>query len=168
MTAKPFVDTNVLLYAYDRQAGERRARAATLLRALWQRGGGMLSTQVLKEFFVNVTRKIDPPLAPAKARVVIGDYCTWQVEQTGCDTVLHATELQERYALSFWDALIVAAAAQGGADTLLSEDLNAGQVIAGVRVVNPFADDDPAVRALLGVGVGVSEPAAAGYGRSDP
>lgn len=166
MNAKPFVDTNLLLYAYDRQAGERRARAAALLRALWQRGGGMLSTQVLNEFFVNVTRKIDPPLAPAKARVVIGDYCTWQVEQTGCDTVLHATELQARYRLSFWDALIVAAAAQGGAATLLSDDLNAGQVIAGVRVVNPFADDDPTMRALLGTGIG--EPPAAGCGPGSP
>lgn len=162
MTAKPFVDTNILLYAYDRGAQERRLTAAALVSALWRRGGGILSTQVLQEFYVNVTRKIATPLPSAKAWSVVEHYCTWQVEQNGCDTVLHATQIQQRYQLSFWDALIIAAAAQGGADTLLSEDLNPGQIIAGVRVVNPFAPDDPSIRTLLDTGVGEVSGAACG------
>jgi predicted nucleic acid-binding protein len=83
------------------------------------------------------------------------------VERNDCATVLRATEIQQRHQLSFWDALIVAAAAQGGAEMLLSEVLNPGQVIAGVRTVNPFSMDDPDVRALLGNRV--EEPGAAGY-----
>jgi predicted nucleic acid-binding protein len=76
--------------------------------------------------------------------------------------VLHATQIQDRHQLSFWDALIIAAAAQGGADTLLSEDLNPGQIIAGVRVVNPFAPDDPSIRALLDTAVGAAAGTAYG------
>ncbi len=156
MSAKPFLDTNVLLYAYDRQAEPRRSTAAALLRALWQGGGGILSTQVLQEFYVNVTRKIPSPLPPASARAIVDHYCTWQVERNDCDTVLRAAEIQQRHQLSFWDALIVAAAAQGAAETLLSEDLNSGQVIAGVRIVNPFRTNDPDVCALLGHATGES------------
>lgn len=150
---KPFVDTNVLIYAYDRSAGERHQSAAMLLRTLWQRGGGVISTQVLHEFYVNVTRKIPQPLSPVVARGLIDSYCVWQVQSTTCEGALLAADVAERHRLSFWDAAIIVAAMQGGAALLLSEDLNAGQIIEGVRVVNPFDDHDPWLRQLLADGV---------------
>jgi predicted nucleic acid-binding protein len=147
---KPFVDTNVLIYAYDRTAGARHQAASALMRALWRRGGAVLSTQVLQEMYVNITRKVPEPLSPTAARGLLDAYCAWQVEQASCATVLRASEVQARHKLSFWDALIVATATQGGADVLLTEDLNAGQVIDGLRVVDPFDDADALVRGLLG------------------
>jgi predicted nucleic acid-binding protein len=138
MRDRVFVDTNVLIYAYDIDAGEKHGRAKGLLAGLWEADGGIISTQVLQEFYVNVTAKIPTPIAPARARGVLSAYRAWQVEQSSLDTILFASELQERHQLSFWDAMIVAAASNGGAETLLTEDLNHGQVIEGVRVRNPF------------------------------
>ncbi|NEX17782.1 MAG: PIN domain nuclease [Halochromatium sp.] len=147
-TVKPFVDTNILLYAYDKEAGSRHAAAKALTKALWQQNGGILSTQVLQEFYVNVTRKIPRPLSPVVARNIIRSYCVWHIEQASCESVLYASEIQERHRVSFWDALIIATAVQGGADILLSEDLNAGQIIEGVLIVNPFEDSDSVLRQL--------------------
>lgn len=138
MSDKPFVDTNILLYAHDLDAGARHQRAATLVRQLWESGGAVISIQVLQEFYVNVTRKIANPLPPAEARGLIEAYQAWQVECPDTAAVLRASEIQERNRLSFWDAMIVATARQGGATVLLSEDLNHSQVIEGVRVENPF------------------------------
>lgn len=138
MSVEAFVDTNVLIYAHDLDAGEKREAAAALLRDLWEREAGLLSTQVLQEFYVNVTAKIRQPLSPATARGVMENYLSWPVQTNGPGTILFASEIQERHRLSFWDAMIVAAAAEGGAKTLYSEDLNHGQVIEGVRVQNPF------------------------------
>lgn len=139
MTGKTFVDTNILLYAHDRGAGEKGEIAAARLRDLWETEQGVLSVQVLQEFFVNVTRKIAVPLPVPVAREMLRIYRPWVRRESTADTVLRATELMELAQLSFWDALIVAAAEEAGAQTLLSEDLNGGQVIAGVRVVNPFS-----------------------------
>lgn len=138
MSDRVFVDTNILIYAYDLDAGAKHVRAQALVRSLWEAGGGMVSTQVLQEFYVNVTRKIPVPLTLAVARGIIDSYRAWQVEINSVDTLLQASEIQERHQLSFWDSMIVAAAAQGGAATLLSEDLNHGQQIGGVRIENPF------------------------------
>ena len=138
MSDRSFVDTNVLIYAYDTDAGEKHDRARALLEDLWEADGGIISTQVLQEFYVNVTRKIRTPIRPARARGVLSTYTVWQVEEVNLETILFASELQERYRLSFWDAMIIAAASKGGAETLLTEDLNDGQVIEGVRVRNPF------------------------------
>jgi len=138
MTGKPFVDTNILIYAHDLDAGKKHEQARDLIGGLWKAGGGVLSTQVLQEFYVNLTRKIPQPISPAVARNLITLYRTWQVEINTVDTLLRASEYQERNQLSFWDAMIVASAVQGGATELLTEDLNAGQLIQGVRVVNPF------------------------------
>jgi len=138
MNGDTFVDTNILIYAHDLDAGERRVQAAALLRELWHEGRGIISTQVLQEFYVNVTVKIPQPLAPQAARDLLRVYGAWQVEINDVETVILATEIQERSRISFWDAMIVAAACRGGAVTLLSEDLNHGQVIEGIRVTNPF------------------------------
>jgi predicted nucleic acid-binding protein len=138
MTDKLFVDTNILIYAYDLDAGAKHKQAAELIRSLWENRSGVLSTQVLQEFYVNVTQKIPKPVPLAAARGIIDAYRAWQVEVNTVATVLLASEYQERNRLSFRDSMIVAAAVQGGAAVLLTEDLNAGQLIEGVEVRNPF------------------------------
>jgi len=136
--AKHFVDTNILIYAHDLDAGEKHLKAAEVVRTLWDSGTGVLSTQVLQEFYVNVTRKIPQPLPLSKARGLVGAYGAWDVSCPTLETLLAASEIQERHQLSFWDAMIVAAAQEAGADTLLTEDLNHGQLIEGIHVVNPL------------------------------
>ena len=138
MIAKTFVDSNILVYAHDLDAGDRHRRAADCLTSLWGAGGGLLSTQVLQEFYVNVTRKIRSPLAPAMAREVVRAYAPWVQTWITGETVVRASEIGEVWHLSFWDSLILAAAEQSQAVELLTEDLNHGQVIAGIQVVNPF------------------------------
>jgi predicted nucleic acid-binding protein len=133
-----FVDTNILIYAHDADAGIKRERAVEKLRQLWETGGGRLSVQVLQEFYVNVTRKLTTRVARSTAREVVNTYSAWVREPITPETVLRATDIAELSQLSFWDALIVAAAEQAGADQLLSEDLNDGQAIAGIEVVNPL------------------------------
>jgi predicted nucleic acid-binding protein len=138
MSGRCFVDTNILLYAYDFEAGVKHKIAAEVLRGLWRNDAGALSTQVLQEFYVNVTAKISKPISPAQARTIISRYRVWPLEENNADSILRASEIQEHFRLSFWDALIIAAAIKAGAKTLLSEDLNAGQVIEGVKIMNPL------------------------------
>jgi len=138
MTVLTFVDTNVLIYAHDAQAGRKGEIAAAELRTLWDSGEGVVSVQVLQEFFVNALRKLHPPVPVAQLREILRVYRVWVRTPTSPATVLRATEIMELAAVSFWDSLIVAAAEESGAGVLLSEDLQHGQVIAGVRVVNPF------------------------------
>jgi len=138
--ALEFVDTNILIYAHDVDAGDRHWRAKEVVRALWDTGAGMISTQVLNEFYVNVTQKIPSPVEPPQARAVIEAYLNWHVQTPGPESVLAASEIQQRYRISYWDALIVHAASKGGASVLYTEDLNAGPVIEGVRIVNPLLD----------------------------
>jgi len=138
MNGVAFVDSNILIYAHDRDAGSRRDRARSICEQLWQERSGCLSVQVLQEFYVTVTRKLRTPVARAQARELVRAYGSWVVSPTTAETVLRATELSEATEIAFWDALIVAAAEQSGAETLYSEDLHDGQVIAGVRVVNPL------------------------------
>jgi predicted nucleic acid-binding protein len=133
-----FVDTNILVYAYDADAGVKRDRAIEKLRQLWETDTGRVSVQVLQEFYVNVTRKLTTTVARSTAREVVSAYGAWVREPTTADTILRATDLVELAKLSFWDALIVAAAEQVGAAQLLSEDLNDGQEIAGIKVINPL------------------------------
>ena len=138
MTGKVFVDTNILIYAHDKDAGAKQRRAAERLRKLWDSESGRLSTQVLQEFYVNVTRKIRKPLGLGLAREIVRNYGLWVESPISPRTIVRASEISEIWTLSFWDSLIVAAAEQDGARELLSEDLHPGQVIAGVQVVNPF------------------------------
>jgi predicted nucleic acid-binding protein len=133
-----FVDTNILIYAHDRSAGEKHRCARDLVRGLWQSGEGCLSVQVLQEFYVNVTQKVAKPLAPEVAAQIIADLSVWQVHRPGAEDVLDAIRLQDRYQISFWDATIIASAIQLGCRTIWSEDLNPGQVYQTVTVANPF------------------------------
>jgi predicted nucleic acid-binding protein len=138
MRDRVFVDTNILIYAYDLASGVKRKRAVEAVKALWETGNGVLSTQVLQEFYVNVTRKIGHPITPDKARSILATYLAWPVEMIRPDSVLTASEIQQRHKISFWDAMIVVAAIQSGAMKILSEDLNHGQLIEGVLIENPF------------------------------
>lgn len=138
MSAIVFVDTNILVYAHDADAGVKRDRAIGKLRQLWEDDTGRLSVQVLQEFYVNVTRKLATRVARSTAREIVSAYGAWVREPTTAETVLRATDIAELVQISFRDALIVAAAEQVGAEQLLSEDLNDGQEIAGVRIVNPL------------------------------
>ena len=136
---RTFVDTNILLYAYDVNAGKKRELATDAVKTLWRSGGVVVSTQVLQEFYVNATRKLAVPLSRSKAEGVLRRYHqAWEVEQVRVADVLSAVALEQSHQLSFWDALIVATAARAGATRLLTEDLNAGQTIEGVRVLNPL------------------------------
>ena len=138
MTGKVFVDSNVLIYAHDSDAGAKQQRAAERLKQLWDNGQGRLSTQVLQEFYVNATRKIKKPLARSLAREIIRNYGLWVESAITTSTLVRASEIGEAWKISFWDGMILAAAEQDGARELLSEDLKHGQVIAGIQVVNPF------------------------------
>ena len=133
-----FVDTNVLIYAHDRSAGEKHLRARELVTGLWESGEGCLSIQVLQEFYVNVTRKVAKPLTPEAAAQIIADLSVWQVYRPGVEDVLDAIRLQSRYRISFWDAMIIASALQSGCQTIWSEDLNPGQTYDQVKVLSPF------------------------------
>jgi predicted nucleic acid-binding protein len=139
MSGKVFVDTNILIYAHDLDAGQRNTLSAEILRDLWENRVGIISTQVLQEFYVNVTRKIENPLPKSKARGIIESYLAWPVELNDAKTVLAASEIEERHMLSFWDALIVASARNAEAEKILTEDLNHGQQIEGILIENPFA-----------------------------
>ena len=105
---------------------------------MWVSGNGVLSVQVLQEFYFNITRKIRDPLPIPVAWEILRTYRVWVRTATTADTLLRATEISELAKLSFWDSLIIASAEEVGASELLSEDLNHGQKIAGVRIVNPF------------------------------
>jgi predicted nucleic acid-binding protein len=137
MSGKAFVDTNVLIYAHDIDSEGKHQSAKRILKELWNTRTGVLSTQVLQEFYVNVTRKIPKPLAKAVARSVVNSYFNWCVETTAAE-ISAAFQIEDEARIAFWDALIVAAAIKAGADRILSEDLNAGQTISGVRIENPF------------------------------
>jgi predicted nucleic acid-binding protein len=138
MSAKIFVDTNVLIYAHDIDAGRKHEISKSLMRDLWDQLAGVLSTQVLQEFYVNVTRKIATPLPKGSARAVVDGYTPWCIDTTPAE-ISAAFRIEDEAGIGFWDALIVATARKAGADRILSEDLNPGQIIAGVRIENPFA-----------------------------
>ncbi|MBV8904294.1 MAG: PIN domain-containing protein [Acidobacteriia bacterium] len=138
MNAKAFIDTNILIYAHDVDAAAKHAVAKQVLQQLWSERAGALSTQVLQEFYVNVTRKIASPLSKKSARAVVNSYVIWCVNTTS-EEISAAFRIEDEARIGFWDALIVAAALKAGADRILSEDLNPGQTISGVRIENPFS-----------------------------
>lgn len=137
---KTFVDTNILIYAYDRGSGHKHEIARELLKSLWQQGNGVISTQVLQEFYVNVRRKARKPLSAARAKALVATYLAWNPVVNDGAAMLEAIEFEQRYKLSFWDALIVVAARKSGARILSSEDFNSGQNFGELQVRNPFID----------------------------
>jgi predicted nucleic acid-binding protein len=136
---RAFVDANVVVYAFDESAGAKQTIAAQLLADLWEDGSGCLSVQVLQEFFVTVTRKVAAPMAVDEASERVRELAAWRVFAPGAEDVVAAIGLHQKSGLSFWDAMIVHAAAESGCDVLWTEDLIDGQLIRGVRIRNPFA-----------------------------
>jgi predicted nucleic acid-binding protein len=132
-----FVDTNVLVYAQDPRDTDKQKAAAAWLRECWRRSLGRISSQVLHELYVNV-RRMAPALDVAVARALVRRYRAWAPWQVDEVTVDQAWQLQDRYALNYWDALMVAAAQQQGCSVLLTEDLQHGQQMDSVYIVNPF------------------------------
>jgi predicted nucleic acid-binding protein len=137
MSVKTFVDTNILIYAHDLDANEKHLAAKTVLDELWANRTGVISTQVLQEFYVNVTRKLKKPLTKKVARTIVNTYMIWSVDITPAE-IAAAFRIEDEARIGFWDALICAAAVKSGAERILSEDLNAGQRITGIRIENPF------------------------------
>jgi len=134
--ARVFVDTNVLIYALDAGNLAKQQAARAWKDDLWKRRRGRLSYQVLQEFYVKVAQKL--PEARAKAKAEVRDLLAWRPVAPDAALLERGWLLQDRYRLSFWDAMIVAAAGVAGCRYLLTEDLQAGQDLDGVVVVDPF------------------------------
>ncbi len=138
MSDRAFLDTNVLVYAYDRSAPRKQVRAQELLKQGLEEDSAVLSVQVLGEFFVTVTRKIRTPLSLAEAREVVDMMAVLPLVDTDRPLNRRAIEICERHQISYWDALIVAAAQRASCGKVLSEDLQSGATYDGVRIENPF------------------------------
>ncbi|WP_107654119.1 PIN domain-containing protein [Nocardia suismassiliense] len=135
-----FIDTNVLIYAYEAGDDRRSTIAREVLADLWERKVGLLSTQVLQEFYSVATRKLRPKLSPAEVRRIIALYSEWCARDTDPLILMNASFLAETHSVSWWDALIVEAASQSGAKYILSEDLQHGRSFLGLEVRNPFLE----------------------------
>jgi predicted nucleic acid-binding protein len=138
MSDNVFVDTNILLYLRDASEPEKQALASNRLNELWEKRTGRLSVQVLNEYFVNVTRKLDPGLPPEEAWDDIEALSVWEPLPLDMPVLVRAFAVQRRYGLSWWDSLIVAAAEAAGCARILSEDLADGATYFGITVENPF------------------------------
>jgi len=138
MSDRFFVDTNILMYAHDKAAGAKHERAKALVEELWRNRTGVVSTQVLQELSVNLRKKAGRPLDARATREIITDYLTWHVVVNGGESILETLDLEARFQISFWDALVVQAAHTSGAEVLYSEDLSDGQKYGAVRVINPL------------------------------
>ena len=139
MSDKRFVDTNILMYAHDSTAGDKHRRAKALVAELWQERTGIISTQVLQELCVSLRRKAAHPVDPKTAREIVTDYLSWDVYVNTGESVLDALALEERFRISFWDALVLQAAEASGATVLYSEVFPDGRLYGTVRAVNPLA-----------------------------
>jgi predicted nucleic acid-binding protein len=133
-----FVDTNVLVYAFDKSGSPKKQIAQRLIDGLMNEDRLRLSTQVLQELFVTLTRKVSRRCSSEEALVVLEDLSAWPLMVVDFAAIRAAVKLADQATLSFWDALVVVAAARAGAEVLYTEDLNDGQEILGVRVTNPF------------------------------
>jgi predicted nucleic acid-binding protein len=138
MSDKVFVDTNILLYAHDPSTGVKHDRARSLIERLWNSGGGVLSTQVLQELCVNLRRKTAHPLSIEQTRRLLQDYLSWNIVVNTAESILEALAIEQRYNISFWDALIIQAAGGAGASVVYSEALSDGQTYGSLRVINPL------------------------------
>ena len=145
MTDRYFVDTHVLVYARDASEPDKQKQASAWVQALWGHGSGRISYQVLQEYYQVVTRRLSPGMDVQMARADIRDLLSWDPVQTDDAVLEMAWAIESRYQLSWWDALIVGAAQRAGCRYLLTEDLQPGQSLDGVTVINPFASAVPEV-----------------------
>ena len=138
-----FVDANILVYVEDRDAGHKHTIARNLVADLWRSGEGVLSIQVLQEFFVIVTRKVPRPLSAEQALAIVEQYLTWRVVENTGDLLLAGIRRAAALKVSFWDALVLEAALRERCDRVWTEDLNHGQRIGDLTIVNPFLPEPP-------------------------
>lgn len=138
MIDRVFVDTNVLVYSFDQREPDKQAQARDWLDHLWSARAGRISFQVLQELYVTVTNKLKPGLDPEIARKVVRSLWAWQPVAIDERSFAAAWGIQDRFRLSWWDALIVASARAAECSILLTEDLQHGQDLDGLRVVDPF------------------------------
>jgi len=139
MTAPVFVDTNVLVYSRDSRVGAKQEKAAEWLDFLWRTRRGRVSRQVLQEYYTTVTHKLKPGLTAGEARADVRSLFHWLAPVDPVALMESAWDLQDRFSLSFWDALIVGAAENLGCGVVLTEDLPTGQDLGTIEVVSPFA-----------------------------
>jgi len=144
MSDRFFVDTNILLYSRDASEPEKQPVAEELLRRLWESRLGRISVQVLNEYFVNVTGKLDPGLPAAEAWEDVEALQAWNPVELGWALLRKGYPIHQRYGLSWWDSLIVAAADTAACTVIFSEDLSSGQLYNGMRVIDPFTEDPTA------------------------
>jgi predicted nucleic acid-binding protein len=135
---KSFMDSNVLVYLFDQDTPRKKAAAQRLLHAEGAAGNILLSTQVLQEFYVTVTRKLARPLRPDTAFEVVNQLAALPLVVIDPPLILSAIRRSQQDSISFWDSLIIDAALKGGAERLCSEDLQHGRIVNGMRIENPF------------------------------
>lgn len=135
---RTFFDTNILIYLFDEDAPEKKNLAQELFERETDAGRAVLSTQVLQEFYVAVTKKMADPLSPEIAENVVRNFAELPLIQIDSTLILTAISKSRSLGFSFWDALIIAAALSGGAECLFTEDLQHGQIIDEMRIENPF------------------------------
>jgi predicted nucleic acid-binding protein len=133
----PFLDTNVLVYFFDEDEPKKREVARGLVREHLIEGDGMMSVQVLREFYWAV-RRLRRPLSEQRAREAVKGFAKFSPLAEDARMVLEAVDRTRKMSISFWDALIVEAALKAGADRLLTEDMQHGRVVEGLRIENPF------------------------------
>lgn len=136
MTARCFVDANVLVYARDARDARKQQRAMQWLELLWRERAGRTSMQVLAETYVVLTRKLGAPSEDAWNRVE--RYLAWSPQPVDEAVLRGAKEVERRYRLSWWDSMVVAAAQLQACEVLLTEDLQDGEIFGTLRVRNPF------------------------------
>jgi predicted nucleic acid-binding protein len=137
---KVFVDTNIIVYAYDASAGEKHEKAFRLMEDLWNSGVGIISSQVLQEFFVIITKKIRKPLDITIAKDIVKDLLKWETIMINGNLILEAIDIHKKHKFSFWDSIIIASALEGGAQVISSEDFPDLQTVKGVVMRNPFTE----------------------------
>jgi predicted nucleic acid-binding protein len=126
------------MHAHDSSAGTKHERARAVIEELWRTRSGVVSTRILQALCVNLRRKAARPVDLKTVREIVTDYLSWDVYVNTGESILEALELEKRYRISFWDALVIQAAEAAGASVLYSEDLSDGQMYGTVRVVNPL------------------------------
>ena len=136
MPGREFVDTNILIYAFDLTAEKKRGAAAALLMRLWSEGAGCVSLQVLQEFYVTTTKKLR--MEPKDAAAQVERLAKWTVHRPGTSDILQAIELHRTKKISFWDAMVLRSALSLDCSILWSENLSPGQRFQGLTIRNPF------------------------------
>ena len=149
MTGPVFVDTNVLVYWQDASDQGKQSRAEDWIAHLGHLRAARISFQILQELYATLTRKVRPTFDAEEARAIVRDLAAWLPVAVDLSILESAWRIQERYILSWWDALVVAAAHSCACSALLTEDLQHGQLLGQVRVINPFASPELAPQEVL-------------------